>query len=93
MIEIILLIYLAYKNGELAKKNELSVRKWRTQTVFYWLAFEIPMILLSMSFTSNVLINTVSGSLAGIMGYFIVKTKLEKTIDLNKEGLSNQTKE
>ena len=93
MIEIILLIYLAYKNGELAKNNELSVRKWRIQTVLYWLVFEIPMILLSMSFTSNVLINTVSGSLAGVMGYFIVKTKLEKTIELSKDGVSKQNKE
>ena len=50
--------------------------------LFYWLAFEIPMIWISMSFTDNILINSVSGSLAGLIGYFVAKSKLEKAIEL-----------
>lgn len=85
MIEIILLVYLAYKNGVLAKENGQNSRKWRLRTVLYWIAFEIPMVLISMSFTDNVLINSVSGSLAGLIGYFVSKSKLEKAIELSKD--------
>lgn len=87
MIEIILLIYLTFKNGRLARANNLEARKWQIRTVLYWLAFEIPMIIISMSFSDNILINSISGSLAGLIGYFVAKSKLEKAIELEKNEI------
>ena len=89
MIEIILLIFLVNRNGVLARENELNSRKWKIQTVLYWFAFEIPMILISMTFSNNILVNSISGGLAGLIGYFVVKSKLEKAIELSKGEPNN----
>lgn|GEM_PF-1773925 len=80
---------MANKNGRLAQENGLSARKWKIQTVLFWLAFEIPVVIASYSYTNNVLINSISGSLAGILGYFVAKSRLEKAMAIQDEGHKN----
>lgn len=77
-MDLIILIFLARHIGILAKAKGLDVLKWRTVMVLVWVGLEIPVVLLSNSYTHNFLIASLSGILAGLLGYFMIRQYLEK---------------
>jgi len=77
-MDLIILIFLARHIGILARAKGLDVLKWRTVMVLVWIGLEIPVVLLSNSYTHNFFIATLSGILAGLLGYFIIRQYLEK---------------
>ena len=85
MIQIIVLIFLARYIGELARKKGHTVWKWRLATVLAWFALEIPVILFSFGYSGNILVASLSGFLAGLLSFFILKTQLDKMPGQEKE--------
>ena len=83
-MDLIILIFLARHIGIIAKAKGLDVLRWRTIMVLVWIGLEIPVVLLSNSYTHNFLIATLSGILAGLLGYFMILQYLERQTG-NKE--------
>ena len=96
MIEIIALIFLCKKNGQLAIQKGLPAGKWKWYTVLGWLAAEITGLIFGIMLFGN-------GNIYGLMGiglvsafggYLIVKSILEKMPDsfdedINKIGVND----
>jgi hypothetical protein len=77
-MDLIILIFLARHIGIIARAKGLDVLRWRTIMVLVWIGLEIPVVLLSNSYTHNFLIATLSGILAGLLGYFMIRQYLER---------------
>ncbi len=78
MLEIILLIILTRKIGKIAKEKGLTAWKWKTANIVSWFGFELSFMLISYGYTQNLSIAMISGILGGLLGYFIVKNKIDK---------------
>lgn len=78
MIEIFLLVFLTLRTGQQARQKKLKPWKWQLAMLACWLGFEIPALMISYLYTQNFMIASVSGILCGLLGYFIVKNRLDR---------------
>ena len=81
-MDIIILIFLAFRMGKLAESKGQSSLKWRVYLVLGWIAGEIAGGILGMIIFGNDLVSCALVGLAGAFGaYFIIKNNLSKLPD------------
>lgn len=92
MVEIIALIFLCKKNGQLALQKGLPAGRWKLYTVLYWLVAELLGVLLGVSlfgippqsFTVGDLMGLSSiGLVSAFGGYLLVRARLENKPDMD----------
>jgi hypothetical protein len=83
MLDIIILIFLSIRIGNLAVKKGLKRRAWILYTVLSWLAGEVIGVVAGVAiFEQDNIVSIVLMGLAGaIGGYFIIKSVLDKKPD------------
>ncbi len=90
MVEIIALIFLCKKNGQLALQKGLPAGRWKMFTILYWLLAELLGVLLGVSlfgmpaqpFTPGDLMGLSSiGLVSAFGGYLLVRARLENHPD------------
>ena len=96
MIEIVILVFLAIKNGKMAKKKGLKQSAWVIYTVLSWIGGEIIGVIAGFAiFDKTNIVSIMLVGLAGaIGGYFIIKHQLDKVPDnidddVNRIGTSD----
>ena len=96
MIEIVILVFLAIKNGKMAKKKGLKQSTWVIYTVLSWIGGEIIGVIAGFAiFDKTNIVSIMLVGLAGaIGGYFIIKHQLDKVPDnidddVNRIGTSD----
>ena len=96
MLEIIALIFLCKKNGELAARKGLKPGTWKVFTVLAWLVAEIAGMLVAISAlgTGNLIGTMAIGLFCAFGGYLAIKYTLEKKPDhfeddINKIGVKD----
>lgn len=91
MIEIIALLFLCKKNGQLALQKGLPVGRWKLYTILYWFLAELLGMLLwvallgmpAQPFTNGDLMGLLSKALlSGFGGYLLVRARLENMPDM-----------
>ncbi|MEN9570687.1 MAG: hypothetical protein RL172_1918 [Bacteroidota bacterium] len=92
MLEIIALIYLSRKNGELAIKKGLKPGRWKLYTVLAWLGAELigAMIGLLMFGKTNMVSALLVALFVAFGGYLLVRYTLENKPDDKMEQEVNQ---
>jgi hypothetical protein len=87
MLEIILLVFLTRKIGELALQKGLSPFRWKIYTILAWIVFEVFGALLGVAwfgFNPNDLLGLMLFSVAvAFGGYLLVHRMLESKPDVN----------
>lgn len=92
MVEIIALLFLCKKNGQLALQKGLPVGCWKVYTVLYWLLAELLGVLLGVAlfgippqpFTPGDLMGLSSiGLVSAFGGYLLVRARLENMPDMD----------
>lgn len=85
MIEIILLFFLARKNGALAEQKGLSATRWIVITIIAWIVAEMLGLIVAMMFFSleNLISIMLTALLFGVAGYHLVNSHLQKMPDKN----------
>jgi hypothetical protein len=88
MLEIIILIFLTKKIGEIAVSKGLPAGRWKLYTVLAWVASEfIGAIIGVMIFGADNLFSCFLLAIAGAIGsYFIIKGYLSKQPDVFDEN-------
>lgn len=83
MVDLIILIFLAWEIGRLAAKKGLKVFTWRVYTVLGWLTGEIIGLAVGvMLFGSDNIISIILvGITFGVTSYFLIKNYLNKLPD------------
>lgn len=87
MIEIIILIFLARKIGNLAERKGQPTGRWKLFLVLAWIGFEVVGITLSAIISGNLYMAMVFGLFCAFGGYLFIKSLLEKMPD--KEGMDD----
>jgi ABC-type uncharacterized transport system permease subunit len=91
MLEIIALVFLTKKMGLIAEQKGLKPGTWKLYTVLAWIGGEIlgalaGVLLFDSDNTISVIILAVAGAL---LGYFIVKSILDKKPDDMQNEINN----
>ena len=83
MIEIIALVFLCKKNGNLAIRKGLKSRTWKLYTILAWICAEFTGIILgTILFGQNNLYGILAlGLVSAFGGYLIIRSILEKKPD------------
>ncbi len=96
MIEILALVFLCRKNGNLAAQKGLPPGKWKWYTVLGWITAEIAGFIIGVLLFGNENIYGLMaiGLISAFGGYLIVKSILEKKPDtfdedINKIGIND----
>jgi hypothetical protein len=96
ILEIIALIFLCKKNGNLAAQKGLNPVKWKWYTVLAWIVAEMVGIILAMSFygqeeiiKQNIISISFFGLISAFGGYLFVKFLLEKKPDAMDEEINS----
>lgn len=92
MIEIIVMILLARRIGNMALHKGLSVWRWRLYMIFSWLIGEILGVIVGMMiFGEADLISCMIVGIAGaVTGYLFLKNRLERIPDvINDDDINN----
>ena len=91
MLEIIALIFLCKKNGDLASRKGLKPGTWKLYTVLAWIVAEILGVFIGMLiFGQDNLIGLVLIGLAcAFGGYLLVRAILEKKPDPIEEDINS----
>jgi Na+/H+-dicarboxylate symporter len=88
MLEIILLVFLTRKIGELALRKGLSPFRWKLYTILAWIAFEGMGTLLGImwfGFNPNDLLGLMMFAIAvAFGGYLFVRRILESKTDIDE---------
>jgi hypothetical protein len=84
MIEILVLIFLTRKIGDIAARKGVPVGRWKLYTVLAWILGEFGGLLLSMAITDNLGMNILFGIVCAVGGYLFVKYRLEQMPDHNE---------
>jgi hypothetical protein len=87
MLEIIILIFLTRKIGELAERKGQHKGWWKFYTVMAWIGCEIGGMMISMMITKVLVLNMLFGIFCAFGGYLLVKARLEKMPD--KESMND----
>lgn len=87
MLEIIALIFLTKKNGELAEQKGLKPGTWKWYTVGAWIGLEIlvAVILAIAGLAENVLVLIPFALMGGFCGYLLVRQSLKNKPDAENE--------
>ncbi len=90
MLEIIALIFLCRKNGNLALQKGLQPGAWKFYTVLAWLAAEIIGISLAVTMfdQTNLAALMLTGLLCAFGGYLVIRAILEKKPDFVEEDIN-----
>lgn len=84
MLEIVALIFLCKRNGEVALKKGLKPGAWKLYTVLAWLGAEIVGVILGIIlFTQENILGVIAlGLVSAFGGYLIIKSILDKKPDI-----------
>ncbi|MEZ5047883.1 MAG: hypothetical protein R2831_12935 [Chitinophagaceae bacterium] len=86
MLEIIALIFLTRKIGDLATLKGVKPSTWKMYTVLAWISFEIIGLVIGMMiFPNNTLLAILVAIPCAIAGYHLVKVRLEKLPDVHSD--------
>lgn len=80
-MDVIILIFIVYYIGQLARKNGLNVLRWRTRLAAAWLIAEIMVGGLSLYLTHNYVTASISGILASILSALIIFQQFKREVD------------
>lgn len=85
MLEIIALIFLTRRIGDLAEQKGESKGKWKAFTVLAWFGFEIVGIIIGMALMGEdlMIVAILMGLLCAFGGYLLVKYMLEQKPDVD----------
>lgn len=83
MLEIIALIFLCKKNGNLATQKGLKTSAWKWYTVLAWIVSEMTGVMLGIGIfgQENIIGIMLLGLVSAFGGYLLVKFALEKKPD------------
>jgi hypothetical protein len=92
ILEIIALVFLCRKNGNLAMQKGLRPTPWKWYTVIAWIVAEMIGIMIGMSFygqmeliRENILGISFFGLVCAVGGYLLIKFLLERKADYKEE--------
>jgi hypothetical protein len=95
ILEIIALIFLCKKNGNLASQKGLKSSTWKWYTVLAWIVAEMMAILLGMGFfgqqeiiKQNIIGISLFGLVSAFGGYLFIKYRLDKKPDSIDEEMN-----
>jgi hypothetical protein len=89
MLEIIALIFLTKKMGELALKKGLRPGTWKLYTVLCWFGAEIlGALVFYMAFEVEVTLAILLGMGCAVGSYFVLKANLDKRPDAMDEDIN-----
>lgn len=91
MLDIIVLIFLCNKNGDLASRKGLKPGTWRLYTILAWIVAEILGLFIGIvAFGKGNLVGLILFSLASAFGgYLLVRAILEKKPDPIEEDINS----
>ena len=91
MLEIIALIFLCKKNGELAERKGLKPGTWKLYTVLAWIITELMGILIAFILfgQANIIGAMAVGLFSAFGGYLFIKYLLEKMPDAIDDDINN----
>lgn len=83
MVDLVILIFLAWEIGNLASKKGLKAFTWRVYTVSGWLTGEIIGLAVGVTiFAPDNLVSIIlMGIIFGVTSYFLIKNHLNKMPD------------
>lgn len=81
MLEIILLIILTRKVGELAARKGEHKGWYKFYTVLAWIGFEILGVMISLTITRDLILNMLFGIVCAFGGFLLIKAKLDRLPD------------
>lgn len=95
ILEIIALIFLCKKNGQLAARKGLKIIAWKWYTVLAWITGEMTGVLLGLglfrqeeSIKDNLIGISALGLVSAFGGYLFIKSLLEKKPDVFDEDIN-----
>jgi len=91
MLEIIALIFLCKKNGDLASRKGLKPGTWKLYTVLAWIVAEIVGVIIGMMIfgQENLIGLMLLGLASAFGGYLLVRSILEKKPDPIEEDINS----
>ena len=79
--DIIILFFLTRNIGSLASRKGMDVKKWKRNTILFWILFELLGIAISMLIVNSLLANLLFGKVCGFGGYLLTRYRLEQIPD------------
>lgn len=91
MLEIIALIFLCKKNGDLASRKGLKPGTWKLYTVLAWIVAEVVGVIIGMMIfgQENLIGLMLLGLACAFGGYLLVRAILEKKPDPIEEDINS----